>query len=69
MLRRATTSTGTSIFRRFASTMIQVGDTFPKGSDPGLQVQIKFKENHTMESLLKDKKVLLVTLPGAFTPT
>ena len=45
--------------------MIKVGDTFPTAPS----VQIKFKENHTMESLLKDKKVLLVTLPGAFTPT
>ena len=45
--------------------MIKVGDTFPTAPS----VQIKFKENHTMGSLIEGKKVLIVTLPGAFTPT
>lgn len=55
----------TSTFRRALSTMIKVGDTFPTAPS----VQIKFKENHTMGSLIEGKKVLIVTLPGAFTPT
>ena len=54
----------TSTFRRALSTMIKVGDTFPTAPS----VQIKFKENHTMGSLIEGKKVLIVTLPGAFTP-
>ena len=55
----------TSTFRRALSTIIKVGDTFPTAPS----VQIKFKENHTMGSLIEGKKVLIVTLPGAFTPT
>jgi peroxiredoxin len=50
--------------------MVKVGDTIP----PDVVVHIGFAGNtptapQTMGSLLKNRKVLLVTLPGAFTPT
>ena len=45
--------------------MIKVGDKFPEG----VSVQIAFKENHKIETLVGKGKILVVTLPGAFTPT
>ena len=45
--------------------MIAVGQPFPTG----VSVQIEFKKNYPIESLVGKGKVLVVTLPGAFTPT
>ena len=49
---------------------IKVGDTFPKD----VTIHIGFAGNtptapQTTGSLLAGKKILVVTLPGAFTPT
>ena len=44
---------------------IKVGDAFPTGPS----VQIAFKENHKIEDLVGKGNVLVVSLPGAFTPT
>ena len=51
------------------SPTIKVGDTFPD-----VIVHVGFAGNtpdapQSTTSLLKDKKCLFVTLPGAFTPT
>tara|TARA_B100000780_G_scaffold116036_1_gene81359 strand:- start:247 stop:444 length:198 start_codon:yes stop_codon:yes gene_type:complete len=52
-----------SVFAR--GMAISVGDAFPKG----VQVQVKFKENLPIEALTSKGNVLMVSLPGAFTPT
>ena len=52
-----------SVFAR--GMAISVGDAFPKG----VQVQVKFTENLPIESLTSKGNVLMVSLPGAFTPT
>lgn len=44
---------------------ISVGDAFPKG----VNVQVHFKENRPIEELTSSGNVLMVSLPGAFTPT
>ena len=44
---------------------IKVGDAFPTG----VNVQIAFKENHPIEELTGKGNILMVSLPGAFTPT
>jgi peroxiredoxin len=53
----------TSVFAR--GMAISVGDAFPKG----VSVQVNFKENLPIESLTSKGNVLMVSLPGAFTPT
>ena len=44
---------------------IKVGDAFPSG----VNVQVAFKENHPVEDLVSKGNILMVSLPGAFTPT
>ena len=44
---------------------IKVGDSFPTG----VQVQVAFKDNYPIEEFTSKGNVLMVSLPGAFTPT
>ena len=66
MLLRMRASRSLALSSVFARGMaISVGDAFPKG----LKVQVDFTENRLIEEFTSSGNVLMVSLPGAFTPT